>query len=90
MHHRHGSPHGPQGAVAVFSLSLANPGETVRVHALPQGGKIQERLLSMGICQNDEITVLNKQPGGALMIQKNHTRYALGGGMAHKIKVVKV
>lgn len=80
---------GRQAAIPSFPLSLAGEGEQVRVTLLPQGSRVQERLLSMGICVNDEITVVKKQPGGALMIEKNGARYALGGGMGHKIQVAK-
>ena len=79
----------PKTKIASFPLSMAGEGEMVRVALLPQGSKIQERLMSMGICINDEVTVVQKQHGGALMIEKNGARYALGGGMAHKIQVVK-
>lgn len=89
MRHRYGMPgaHCPQ--FQGFPLSLAGEGEVVRVFLLPEGSKIQERLMSMGISLHDEITVVRKQRGGALMIEKDGTRYALGGGMAHKILVVK-
>ncbi len=90
MRHRHGMPgaHCPQSLG--FPLSLAGEGEVVRVSLLPEGNKIQERLMSMGLSLYDEITVVQKQHGGALMIEKNGARYALGGGMAHKILVVKL
>ena len=89
MQHRHGMPASPKNGTPTFPLSMAGEGEMVRVTLLPEGSKIQERLMSMGICINDEVTVVQKQHGGALMIEKNGARYALGGGMAHKIQVVK-
>ena len=89
MHHRHCSGSTRQAAIPSFPLSMAGEGEQVRVTLLPQGSRVQERLISMGIHVNDEITVVKKQPGGALMIEKNGARYALGGGMGHKIQVVK-
>lgn len=89
MPHRHCLGSTRQAAMPSFPLSMAGEGEQVRVTLLPQGSRVQERLLSMGICINDEITVIKKQPGGALMIEKNGARYALGGGMGHKIQVAK-
>jgi Fe2+ transport system protein FeoA len=32
---------------------------------------------------------VQKQHGGALLIEKSGCRYALGGGMAHKINVTR-
>ncbi|MGE4560038.1 MAG: ferrous iron transport protein A [Desulfobulbus sp.] len=90
MRHRHGMSGAHCQQFQGFPLSLAGEGEIVRVAMLPEGSKIQERLMSMGINLYDEITVVGKQRGGALMIEKNGTRYALGGGMAHKILVVKL
>lgn len=89
MRHRHGMPHLQQPLTGSFPLALASEGEIVRVIMFPEGSKIQERLISMGISVNDEVTIVQKQPGGALMIEKNGTRYAMGGGMAFKIHVVK-
>ena len=89
MRHCHGMVNGRKSSSS-FPLALAGEGEVVRVSFLPQGSKIQERLMSMGICVNDEVTVVQKQLGGALLIEKNGVRYALGGGMAHKIQVVNL
>ncbi len=71
----------------MFPLALAGEGERVRILQFPRGSKIQERLLSMGIKLNDEIVVVQRQLGGALVIEKKGVKYALGGGMAHKIYV---
>jgi ferrous iron transport protein A len=43
----------------------------------------------MGIHIGDEIKVIQKQNGGAMLIEKTGSRYALGGGMAHKINVTR-
>jgi Fe2+ transport system protein FeoA len=72
-----------------FPLALASEGERVRIVFLPCGNKARERLLSMGIALEDEVQVVQKQAGGAMLIEKNGTRYALGGGMALKINVMK-
>ncbi len=90
MRHRGGFPVSQHQQGPSFPLSLAAEGELVRVLLLPEGSKVQERLISMGISANDDITVVQKQPGGALLIEKNGTRYALGGGMAHRILVIKL
>jgi len=72
-----------------FPLALAGEGERVQIVRFRSGTAMQERLLSMGINLHDEILVLQKQNGGATLIEKSGTRYALGGGMAHKINVIR-
>ncbi len=70
-------------------LSMACEGEIVRVVAMRGGCGMQERLLSMGIALEDEIEVLQRQGRGAVLIGRNGTKYALGGGMAQKIQVIR-
>lgn len=72
-----------------FSLALVSEGEKVKIYSCRGGGLLRERLLSMGIHIDDEIKVIQKQNGGAVLIEKMGSRYALGGGMAHKINVTR-
>jgi len=72
-----------------FPLAIASEGEKVRIVLFRSGTLMRERLLSMGIQLNDELMVVQKQNGGAVLIEKSGTRYALGGGMAHKINVIR-
>lgn len=72
-----------------FPLAFAGEGETVRIVFFRGGGALQERLLSMGICLEDEIMVVQKHDGGAVLIARGGNRVALGGGMAHKINVIR-
>ncbi len=72
-----------------FPLAMAKEGETVRIVSVRRGRKIQERLLSMGIQVDDVIEVVQCHNKGAVLISKENNRYALGGGMALKINVIK-
>ena len=72
-----------------FPLALASEGERVKITQLRGGCQLRERLLSMGICLEDEIQVIHRQHGGAILIEKTGGRFALGGGMAHKINVTR-
>ena len=72
-----------------FPLALASAGEKVKIIQLRGGGQMRERLLSLGIGIEDEIQVIQRQHGGAILIEKTGCRYALGGGMAHKINVTR-
>jgi ferrous iron transport protein A len=88
MHCCHESPRSRERTTPIFPLALAAEGERVRIARLC-GGCLRERLLSMGIDLDDEITVIRRQGGGAVLIEKAGNRYALGGGMAHKINVIR-
>lgn len=63
-----------------FPLASTSEGEKVKIVFLRDNGLLRERLLSMGIYINDEIKVIQKQVGGAMLIEKMGSRYALGGG----------
>lgn len=73
-----------------FPLAMAGDGETVRIANLCGGALLHKRLLGMGIRLEDIIEVVQRREQGAVLIAKGTGRYALGGGMAHKIYVTKV
>jgi Fe2+ transport system protein FeoA len=73
-----------------YPLVFAGEGEVVKVVAMHGGHKLRARLLCMGITLGDELQVVHKQANGAMLIEKSGCRYGLGGGMAHKINVIKV
>jgi Fe2+ transport system protein FeoA len=72
-----------------FPLAMVGEGERVRLVSVRRGRKLQERLLSIGIQVNDVVEVLQRHQKGAVLISKENNRYALGGGMALKINVIK-
>jgi ferrous iron transport protein A len=70
-----------------FSLALAGEGEKVKIHSCRGCGLLRQRLLGMGIHIDDEIVVVKRQNGGAMLIEKTGSRYALGDVIARKIQV---
>lgn len=72
---------------APFPLSLADAGARVRIVALRGGANLDRRMTEMGLNVGSEWTVLTRQGGGGLVVGRGETRYALGGGMAHKVWV---
>lgn len=76
-------------AIASFPLALADEGETVRIIMIRSGARLEQRLLDMGLRINDAVTMISKRPGGAMIIEKSGSRFALGGGMALKINVIR-
>lgn len=78
----------PQPTTGTFPLFLAQEGERVRI--INAHGKLREKLASMALGMGDEIEIISNQGHGAILIMKQDNRFALGGGMAHKIEVVIV
>ena len=75
--------------MATRSLMMSNEGERVRVVALTGGAGLDKRMTQMGLNVGAELTVVLRQ-GGGLVVQRGESRFALGGGMAHKVMVAAV
>jgi|GEM_PF-784462 len=87
----HPCNHGNRQAATTpsFPLALADDGEKVKIVLIRGGSLFQERLRGTGVRVGDEIVVIQRQPQGAVLIEKSGNRYALGGGMAHNINVIR-
>ena len=69
-----------------YPLMMADEGARVRVVGLMGGDGLARRMTEMGLNVGAELVVRQRQ-GGGLVVMRGETRYALGGGMAHKIMV---
>ena len=78
------------GTECWLPLSMALPGDRVKIVAFRAGSIMQERLLSMGINVDDVIQVEQQQRKGPMFISKDGQKYGLGAGMAHKILTARV
>lgn len=72
---------------APFPLGMATEGARVRIVALRAGAGLDKRMTEMGLNVGGELTVRQRQGGGGLVVSRGETRFALGGGMAHKVMV---
>lgn len=77
-----------EGARA-FPLAMADEGASVRVVALHGGEQLGRRATEMGLNVGAELVVRQREAGG-LVVMRGETRFALGGGMAHRILVTPV
>ena len=69
-------------------LSMASPGERVRLRAILGGRGIRKRLADLGLNLGTTIKVVRIDVAGPLIVAvKDDSRLALGRGMAHKIMV---
>lgn len=75
---------------ASFPLSMADEGARLRVVALRGGDNLSRRMTEMGLNVGSELVVRQRQGGGGLVVSRGEMRFALGGGMAHKVMVEKV
>ena len=74
----------------VLSLALAKVGERIRIISMKGGRGFNNKVVSMGLKVGDEIRVVYRRPGGAVLIAKGQTRYALGVVMTQKILVSEI
>ena len=69
-----------------FPLMMADEGVRVRVVALKGGAGLDRRMTEMGLNVGAKLVVRQRE-GGGVVVMRGETRFALGGGMAHKIMV---
>jgi len=72
-----------------FPLMMADAGARVRIVALRGGVGLNKRMTEMGLNVGSELTVRQRQ-GGGVVVSRGEMRFALGGGMAQKVMVVRV
>lgn len=72
---------------STLPLALAGEGKSFRIISLRGGRGFHGKLVSMGLNVGDEIEVMQRRAGGAVLIAKEGIRYGVGGGMAQKIFV---
>jgi ferrous iron transport protein A len=70
-------------------LMMANEGGRVRVVALLGGAGLDKRVTQMGLNVGAELRVVQRE-GGGVVVMRGESRFALGGGMAHKIMVAPI
>jgi Fe2+ transport system protein FeoA len=68
-------------------LSTVEAGQTVKMVRAEAGRGLNNRLASMGLVPNTEITVVSSGRPGAYVISVKGSRMMLGRGMANKIIV---
>ena len=71
----------------MIPLSMASPGEKVKVAAIRAGWGLQRRLADMGLTPGVLVRVINSHGRGPVVLDVRGSRLALGHGIAHKIMV---
>ncbi len=69
-------------------LTMATPGERVRIVGFIGGKGVERRLTSMGLNQGAAVEVVKSSGPGPLIVASRETRIALGFGMAQQILVL--
>lgn len=72
---------------ATMPLTMAAPGQLVRLVHVQGGQSGRQRLAELGLTPGVEMSVM-QDAEGPLLICVRETRIALGRGLAHKVQVV--
>lgn len=67
-------------------LSLASPGERIKIENVAGGSEARRHLEDMGLSVGSELEVISAN-GGPMVVANRGTRLALGRGVAHKVQV---
>lgn len=74
---------------ATLPLAMAAEGEAVRVVAILGGSGMALRVAELGLNVGSELVVRQRR-GGSLVVGRGPARFALGGGIAHRILVERL
>lgn len=69
-------------------LLMIKAGQKVRLVRINAGQGLNNRLASMGLVPNVEITVINNAHPGPFVVSVKGSKIILGRGIAHKIIVI--
>lgn len=72
----------------MMPLTMATPGEDVKLVAIRGGQRVRKRLADLGLTPGTVLQVVQADAWGPLIVAfKGDARLALGRGMAHKMMV---
>ena len=72
----------------MMPLTMATPGEDVKLIAINGGQRVRKRLADLGLTPGTTLRVVQADAWGPLIVAfKGDARLALGRGMAHKMMV---
>jgi len=69
-----------------YCLSMARPGDLVRVTAVIANKHLKKRLVSMGVLTNSRLRIIQRR-GGATVVGFDASRIAIGSSMSQNIMV---
>ena len=71
----------------MMPLTMASPGQEVRMVAVRGGQRVRRRLADLGLTPGTIVRVVQSTAGPLIVAFEDDARLALGRGMAHKIQV---
>jgi ferrous iron transport protein A len=72
----------------MMPLTMATPGEDVKLIAVRGGQRVRKRLADLGLTPGTVLQVVQTDAWGPLIVAfKDDARLALGRGMAHKMMI---
>jgi ferrous iron transport protein A len=73
-----------------YPLAMAGEGERVKIVGVNGGKNLIKRLIAMGMIEDTELKVLQRQRGSGLVVACGEKRLALGTCMVNKIMVAPI
>jgi len=75
---------------SLLPLSLASPGQNLRIVEIQQRESVRQRLAALGLSRGASIRILQSNPGSPLIVAvKSDSRLVIGLGTAHHILVTQ-
>jgi ferrous iron transport protein A len=76
--------------LGAFPLLLAAEGERVRIVTVGGGRFTDRRIADLGLSPGSEITIIQREQGGQMVVAREDMRLALSAGIAHRVLVVRI
>jgi Fe2+ transport system protein FeoA len=73
--------------VGTFPLVLASEGERVRIVAYAGGREFTHRMIDLGLPIGSEVTIVQRQRRGPMVVARDDVRLGIAAGMAHRVLV---
>ncbi|MBN1264296.1 MAG: ferrous iron transport protein A [Anaerolineales bacterium] len=72
---------------SIITLSKAASGQQVKLISIDAGRGLTHRLAELGLTPGVELSVVQADRSGPVLVSVRGSRIALGRGMAHKLKI---
>ncbi len=73
----------------IVSLYTAKSNQWLKIHSLPSG-LIRAQFIRIGVNEGERVRIVERLPGGTIVLQKNRQQLAIGHLLAKQVFVVLV
>ena len=72
----------------IISLYAAKAGQWLKIHSLPSSGSLRAQFIRFGVNEGERVRIIERLPGGTVVLQKNRQQLAIGHLLAKQVLVV--